>query len=55
MVPRWRRQQVVNPGYYTPSDILIKGEFELAGVSLFSEKNIIIRTLTPKTRLGFQD
>ena len=45
---------IVNPGYYTHSDILIKGTFEMAGVSLFTDQNIIIRTLTPKTRLGFQ-
>lgn len=45
---------IVNPGYYTPSSILIEGTFETAGVSLFSEKDIIIKTLNPKTRAGFQ-
>ena len=45
---------IVNPGYYTPSSILIEGTFEMTGVSLFSEKDIIIKTLSPKTRAGFQ-
>jgi hypothetical protein len=46
---------IVNPGYYTPSDILINGSFRMSGVSLFTEKDIIIKNLAPKTRQGFQD
>jgi hypothetical protein len=46
---------VVNPTFYTPSDILIMGNFTLTGISLFSEKDIIIKGLSPKTRQGFQD
>ena len=46
---------IVNPTFYTPSDILIKGTFSLTGISLFTEKNIIIKALSPKTRQGFQD
>ncbi len=42
-----------NPGYYTPSDIMIEGRVALTGLSLFSEKNIIIRDLATKTRAGF--
>jgi hypothetical protein len=44
---------VVNPTDYTPSDILIKGEFTLTGISLFSEQNIAIKNLSPKSRQGF--
>jgi hypothetical protein len=43
-----------NPGYYTPSNIMINGIVSLAGVSLFSEGNIILKGLSPKTRAGFQ-
>ena len=28
----------VNPGYYTPSDILIKGDLDMAGESLFTKR-----------------
>ena len=45
----------VNPGYYTPSDILIAGNLNMAGESLFSEQDIIFKGLSPKTRQGFQD
>lgn len=45
---------VVNPGYYTPSDIMIEGSVGLSGLSLFSVRNIIIRDLSPKTPAGFR-
>jgi hypothetical protein len=45
---------VINPAFYTPSDILIKGTFTLTGISLFSDRDIIIKNLSPKTRQGFQ-
>ena len=34
---------IVNPGYYTPSGILIKGTFEMAGVSLSRIKTSLSR------------
>jgi hypothetical protein len=46
---------VVNPTDYTPSDILIKGQFSLTGISLFTEKNIVVRGLGNKSRQGFRN
>jgi hypothetical protein len=46
---------VVNPTFYTESSILMQGTFTLSGISLFSEKDIIIKGLNPKSRQGFQD
>ena len=42
----------VNPGYYTPSNILIDGSVSLAGVSLFSMGNIVVRGLDLTTSSG---
>jgi hypothetical protein len=39
----------INPGYYTPSNILIDGSVSLAGVSLYSEGNIILKGLDLST------
>jgi hypothetical protein len=46
---------VVNPAFYTPSDILIKGTFKLTGISLFSDRDIIIKGLSDRSRQGFQN
>jgi hypothetical protein len=40
---------VINPAYYTPSDIRIRGGIEIKGMSLFSEGNIIIEGMPPHT------
>ena len=45
---------VVNPGYYTPSDIMIEGSVGITGLSLFSEQDIIIKDLATKTPAGFR-
>ena len=46
---------IINPGYYTRSDILIAGNLSMAGESLFTEGNIVIAGLSTKTRQGFQN
>ena len=48
-VPAGEGENIGHPLYYTPSDIRIEAKTDLAGISLFSERDILIEGITNPT------